>query len=97
MDVDQYKEDCLQKERVFIRLARRFDPDEDDIALEAVARHRETWTEQLNEALDELVGVIEEMIHKHSGIRFDSASRCTCRGTRGRPDTGVWWRPRLGS
>ena len=65
MDAEQTKRACRKKERMFNQLARRFDIDENNPGWEAIARHRETWTEQLNEALGDFVEVAEEMIDDH--------------------------------
>ena len=65
MDVTQSQKACRKKERTFNQLARRFDVDENNHSLDTVARTKETWTEQLNEALGELVEAAEDMIDEH--------------------------------
>ena len=65
MDVSQSQKACRKKERTFNQLARRFDVDKNNHSLDTVAQTKETWTEQLNEALGELVEATEDMIDEH--------------------------------
>ena len=65
MDVSQSQKACRKKERTFNQLVRRFDVDKNNHSLDTVARTKETWTEQLNEALGELVEAAEDMIDEH--------------------------------
>ena len=51
---------------MFNQLARRYDIDENNPGWDAIALHKFTWTEQLNEALGDLVEAAEEMIEEHS-------------------------------
>ena len=51
------------KERTFNQLCRRFAPE--DYSVDSVARLRDTWVDQLNDALGDLVGSIEEMVDEH--------------------------------
>ena len=65
MEVEQVKKACRKKERTVNQLSRRFDPDIQNYGWAAIARHRDNWTDQLNEALGDLVESVEEMIDDH--------------------------------
>lgn len=65
MDIDQSKRNCRKKERKFNQLAGRYDLDKNNISWDNMARHRESWTSMLQEALGELVEDAEEMIDDH--------------------------------
>ena len=65
MDVVQSKRMCRKKERIFNQLARRYDVDENNYDWDTIAGSKDSWIEQLNEALNELVETAEEMIDDH--------------------------------
>ena len=65
MDMGQSKRNCRKKERKFNQLASLYDLDENNIGWDTMARHRESWTAELKEALCELVDNAEEMIDDH--------------------------------
>ena len=56
---------CRKKERIFNQLARRYDVDENNYDWDTIAGSKDSWIEQLNEALNELVETAEEMIDDH--------------------------------
>ena len=55
MDMNQSKRNCRKKERKFNQLASLYDLDKNNISWDTMARHRESWTAMLQEALGELV------------------------------------------
>ena len=57
MESEQVKKACRGK------LCRRFAPK--DYSVGSVVRLRDTWVDQLNDALGELVGYVEEMVDEH--------------------------------
>ena len=63
MDPEQVKKACRGKERTFNQLCRRFAPE--DYSVNSVARRRDAWTDQLDDALGNLVGSVEEMVDEH--------------------------------
>ena len=63
MEIEQIKKACRGKERLFNQLYRRFAPEGFDG--DTVARYRDTWTDQLNDALSDLVGSVEDMVDDH--------------------------------
>ena len=65
MDVGQSQKACRKKERIFNQLARRFDVDENNYDWDTIAGSKDSWIEQLNGALNELVETAEEMIDDH--------------------------------
>ena len=68
MESEQVKKACRGKERTFNQLCRRFAPE--DYSVDSVARLRDTWVDQLNDALGDLVGSIEEMVDEHYACRL---------------------------
>ena len=75
MELEQIKKDCRGKERLFNQLCRRFAPE--DFDGDSVARYRDTWTDQLNDAIGDLVGSVEDMVDEH-------------RDTLGTPEVETW-------
>ena len=65
MDVSQSQKACRKKERIFNQLVRRFDVDENNYDWDTIAGSKDSWREQLNEALNELVETAEEMRDDH--------------------------------
>ena len=63
MEIEQIKRACRGKERTFNQLCRRFDPE--NFGGDTVTRYRDSWTDQLNDALSDLVGPVEEMVDDH--------------------------------
>ena len=63
MEIEQIKRACRGKERTFNQLCRRFDPE--NFGGDTVTRYRDSWTDQLNDALSDLVGPVEDMVDDH--------------------------------
>ena len=59
MSSSQAKADCLDKENKFIRMTRKWDPNNYDT--KAVIDHRKEWIGQISDALDSLTDAVDSL------------------------------------